>query len=106
MIQAEISQRDTSILSLTQLVDSRTADLNSLQLSVCTSLLLLPYPQFNHSRQFSNLCIPRYKKNPRPMYGGMIFQHWISMLHHHPDYTGHLMDHTCGSWSTYIDNIE
>jgi len=39
MIQADISQRDADMSSLTQLVDSKTTDLNSLHLSVCTSLL-------------------------------------------------------------------
>ena len=38
--QADLSQRDADISSLTRLVDSRTADLSSLQLSVCTSRLL------------------------------------------------------------------
>jgi len=50
MIQADISQRDADHAALTQLMDRRTSELTSLELTVGTSSFITPYLTFEVGR--------------------------------------------------------
>jgi len=63
--------------------------------------------QFNPTGQLSKVRVPKYNQNGGPIPDGMILPQLISIRSIHVEISlAHLTDHTCGSWTAYIDNVE